>query len=94
MAFERLDHQRRTAFAVPVFRHRRADPGQRVLGGVVGPVHRVGDSQTKGKAGFGFHRHIGQNVLHQRLLNQSFLERAAVGRVVQRLHQRLPHDAR
>ena len=92
MAFESFDHKRRAAFGVPVFRRRRRDTGQCRFGRIIEIVHGTRHAQAQRERSLSLDRHISQNVLHQWLLDQPFLKGRPMRCVMQRLHQRLPHN--
>ena len=92
MAFERFNHKRRAAFGVPVFRRRRRDTGQCRFGRIIEIVHGTRHAQAQRERSLSLDRHISQNVLHQWLLDQPFLKGRPMRCVMQRLHQRLPHN--
>ena len=95
VALERLEDMRRCALADPVLGDRRADTRERRLGlARAGLVHRARNPHHEGGCGLGFERQVGDDVAHQRLLDEALLECRAVPGVVQRLHQALAHHAR
>jgi hypothetical protein len=55
-------------------------------------VHCTRDAHRQRGRGFRFHREIGQNVLHQRLLSQCLAEGLPMVGVMHGLHQCLPHQ--
>jgi hypothetical protein len=96
VALERFVHDPDRAFAVPVFANRRADanqqPGARIAGFLVVDRPR----EPKGEEGrrFDLEGEVGDHVLHQRLVDQRLLERAASGRVMDGLGEGPTHQAR
>src|SRR5690606_33424013 len=79
--------------ADPVFADRRADAGERRLRRI---LLRRADGAAKAekerRRRLRFQRKIGQNILHQRLLDQFLLEGRAMRGMMQRLRQRLTHQ--
>ena len=94
MALHRLKHQIGASTGIPVFGHRRAQTGDCGLVGITRLIHGTCDPQPERQRCFGFKRHIGKNIAHQRLVNEPLTEGMAVPAMVQRLHQRLTHHAR
>ena len=58
-----------------------------------GSVQRGGEAHRHPHQRLAFHREVGDHVAHDRQVDQAALERAAVGGVVDRLAERLAHQA-
>ena len=60
---------------------------------IIGQREGLGQPHHHQRGGFGFERHVGQHVAHQRLIDQRLAERATVAGMVQRLDQALANQA-
>ena len=93
-ALQRLGHHRGRALADPELRERERDPAQGHLVGVARPVDGRGQPHREGGGGLRLDREVGDDVLHQRLVDEQPAERRAVGDVPGRLGQRVAHQRR
>ncbi len=81
----------RGAFADPVFADRCGQAGQQSFVFFVLVVQGAGDAHGIGQCRFAFQGQVGQNILHQRLIDQAGTEGAAVTAVVTGLGDGLTH---
>ena len=87
------DRHRRNALADPVFRDRRADAAEQPLGlALTFPVERRHEAEDEPCGGFGFEREVGDDVRHDRLVDELALEGPSVCDVVSGLRHRLAHQ--
>ena len=89
MALHAHKHQIGASTGIPVFGHRCPQTGDHGFVGIARLIHGTCDPQSERQRCFGFKRHIGKNIAHQRLVNEPLTEGMAVQAMMQRLHQRL-----
>jgi hypothetical protein len=95
VAFERFCDGGNHALAIPVFGDRRTDAAEEPLRFACAFAIKRGN-KTKGepRRGLRLEREIGDDIGHDRLINERALKGAAVRDVMRRLRYRLPHQSR
>ena len=95
-ALERLDRVLGGALAGPVLEHRRRDPAdqRRALVAGVGLVELAGEPEARDRRRLRLDREVGEDVRHQRLVDQPLAERGPVLGVPDRLRGPGPHARR
>jgi len=75
MTFQGFKHQVRATFGIPVLGNRGADPGQRSFVWFITMIHCARHPQPQRQRRLNLNGHVGQDILHQRLFNETLLKR-------------------